>query len=155
MPVNQGHWDAVCTAMDRGDLAVDPRFDTTAGRIANGKALYEEIRTWCSERTKYQAMETIASAGVPCSACLDTGELYHNEHLVQRGFVQQMDLPVHGSVPVLGFAPRMSESQVPMVRSPRLGEHTDELLSSELDLTEAQLTELRDAGVIGDPRRFT
>ncbi|MDA1076160.1 MAG: CoA transferase [Proteobacteria bacterium] len=155
MPVNQGHWDSLCTAMDRGDLAVDSRFDTSTARAKNGKVLYDEICSWCSERTKYQAMEVIASAGVPCSACLDTGELYHNEHLVERGFVTQMDLPVHGKVPFLGFAPRMSQSQVPIVRSPRLGEHTDEVLRRELDLTEARLTELRNAGVIGDPQRFT
>ena len=29
MPVNQGHWDGLCAAMDRGDLLIDPRFATT------------------------------------------------------------------------------------------------------------------------------
>ena len=100
-------------------------------------------------------METIAGAGVPCSACLDTGELHHDKHLTSRGFVHDMDLPVHGRVPILGFAPRMSESSVDITQPPRLGQHTDELLASELDLSDDVLSKLREAGVIGDPARFS
>ena len=154
MPVNQGHWDALCAAMDRGDLLIDPRFETTRGRIENGAALYEEIGNWTGERTKYEAMETIAAAGVPCSACLDTAELHHDRHLTERGFVHELDLPVHGRVPMLGFAPRMSGSRFEMTRPPRLGEHTDEVLVAELDLDAGELAELRDAGAIGDASRF-
>ena len=155
MPVNQGHWDALCAAMDRGDLLIDPRFETTRGRIENGAALYEEIGNWTGERTKYEAMETIAAAGVPCSACLDTAELHHDRHLTERGFVHELDLPVHGRVPMLGFAPRMSESPFEMTPPPRLGEHTDEVLAAELGLDEGELAALRNAGAIGDPARFT
>ena len=154
MPVNQGHWDALCAAMDRGDLLIDPRFETTRGRIENGAALYEEVSNWTGQRTKIEAMETIAGAGVPCSACLDTAELHHDKHLRARGFVHELDLPVHGKVPFLGFAPRLSDSDVEITPPPRLGEHTDEVLSSELDLDDAELEALRQAGVIGDPARF-
>ena len=66
-----------------------------------------------------------------------------------------MDLPVHGTVPMLGFAPRMSQSSVDMTQPPRLGQHTDELLAAELDLSEDMLSKLRDDGVIGDPARFS
>ena len=154
MPVNQGHWDALCAAMDRGDLLIDERFATTRGRIENGPALYEEIRNWTGARTKYEAMEAIAAAGVPCSACLDTAELHHDKHLKARGFIHQLDLPVHGSVPMLGFAPRLSASSVEMTRPPRLGEHTDEVLCAELALTPQEMASLRDAGVVGDSARF-
>ena len=154
MPVNQGHWDALCAAIDRADLLIDERFASTRGRIENGAALYEEVAGFTRARTKYEAMETIAAAGVPCSACLDTGELHHDRHLRERGFVHEMDLPVHGKVPMLGFAPRLSASQVEMRCPPRLGEHTDDVLASELGLGERELAPLRKAGVIGDSRRF-
>ena len=154
MPVNQGHWDALCAAIDRGDLLIDERFATTRGRIDNGAALYEEIAAFTRSRTKYEAMETIAAAGVPCSACLDTGELHRDRHLTARGFVQELELPVHGNVPMLGFAPRLSASEVPMRPPPRLGEHTDEVLAAELGLEETELAPLRTAGVIGDAARF-
>ena len=155
MPVNDGHWDALCASMDRPDLLVDPRFANTMSRIENGAALYAEICEWCSTRTKYEAMEAIAGAGVPCSACLDTGELHHDPHLKARGFIHEMDLPIHGKVPMLGFAPILSNSEVEMTRPPHLGEHTDEVLTHELGLSDAQLEELRIQGSIGDPNRFS
>jgi len=154
MPVNQDHWDGLCAAIDRADLLIDERFENTRKRMANGAALYEEVAAFTRAHTKYEAMEAIASAGVPCSACLDTAELHHDKHLTERGFVQQMELPVHGKVPMLGFAPRMSGSEVPMTRPPRLGEHTDEVLGADLGLGEADLAALRQDGAIGDASRF-
>ena len=154
MPVNQDHWDGLCAAIDRADLLIDERFENTRKRMANGAALYEEVAAFTRAHTKYEAMEAIASAGVPCSACLDTAELHHDKHLTERGFVQQMELPVHGKVPMLGFAPRMSGSEVPMTRPPRLGEHTDEVLGADLGLGEADLAALRQSGAIGDASRF-
>ena len=155
MPVTADHWDGLCAAMERPDLLLDPRFETMTARVEHEQALYEEIERWCGERTKYEAMETIAAAGVPCSATLDTRDLHHDRHLTARGFVHRMDLPVHGDVPMLGFGPRLSESRVELRNPPRLGEHTDELLAAELGLSEGRLAGLRDAGAIGDPARFT
>lgn len=154
MPVNDGHWDGLCAGMDRPDLLIDPRFSGTRARVENGAALYDEISGWCAERTKYEAMEAIAGAGVPCSACLDTGELHHDKHLKARGFIHEMDLPVHGKVPMLGFAPRMSRSDFEMKRPPHLGEHTDEVLAEELGLSDSALDELRGNHAIGDASRF-
>ncbi|MCE2459415.1 MAG: hypothetical protein J4F38_01360 [Pseudomonadales bacterium] len=71
-----------------------------------------------------------------------------------RGFVHELELPVHGKVPFLGFAPRLSDSEVEITPPPRLGEHTDEVLGDELGLDESELLGLRQAGVIGDPARF-
>ena len=154
MPVNAGHWDALCASIDRPDLLVDERFADMRARVQHGAELYDEIREWCSTRTKYEAMEAIAGAGVPCSACLDTGELHHDPHLKERGFIHEMDLPVHGKVPMLGFAPRLSKSDFTMERPPHLGEHTDSVLAEELGLDEDALSSLRSAGTIGDPSRF-
>ena len=154
MPVNEGHWDALCAAMDRGGLLLDPRFKDAGSRIENGNALYEEVRNWTGQRTKYEAMEAIAGAGVPCSACLDTVELHRDPHLTERGFVHEMNLPVHGTVPMLGFAPRLSESTVAMERPPRLGEHTHEVLAADLGLSEREIDALQERSIIGDPARF-
>ena len=56
---------------------------------------------------------------------------------------------------MLGFAPRLSASQVALRQPPRLGEHTDALLAAELGLSGERLASLRGAGAIGDPARFS
>ncbi len=147
MPVNQGHWDGLCAAMDRPDLLVDERFADVTNRVEHADALYAEISAWTGARTKQEAMEAIAAVGVPCSAILDTAELHHDRHLQAREFVHEVDLPLHGKVPMLGFPPQFSDSSVPISAPPRLGEHTEDVLRADLGLDETQLRAMRDAGV--------
>ncbi len=148
-PFTESNWHSLCVAIGRPELRVDPRFSSPRWRLQNARALHDEISAWTRARTKFEAMETIAAVGVPCGACLDTAELLRDRHLAARGFIDELDLPVHGKVRVPGFAPRLSRSRVQLKRPPRLGEHTDELLRTELALDDAQLGALRDAGVIG------
>ena len=153
MPVTESQWGALCAAMGRPELRADLRFYSPRWRIQNQRALREEIVAWTRTRTKREAMEALCAAGVPSGACLDTAEVLADGHLTARGFIEEIDLPVHGKVSVPGFAPRLSASRVPLQRPPRLGEHTDELLRAELGLDAAQLDALRDAGAIGGPAR--
>ncbi|MCE2392092.1 MAG: CoA transferase [Proteobacteria bacterium] len=148
MTVTARHWDALCMALKREDWIVDPRFKTGEDRLANSPALYEEIGRWASERTKYEVQEELGAAGVPCAATLDTRDLFEDPHLNARGFVHSVEHPVHGDVRLLGFAPRLSASQVPIRPAPLLSEHTDEVLSGELGLAEAEIAELREQGVV-------
>ena len=152
-PLTEGHWEALCRAVDRPDLRADPRFRGPRWRLQNAGALRAEIGAWIRERTKYEAMETIAGAGVPCAACLDTVDLHRDRHLAARGFIHELDLPVHGRVRMLGFAPAPAAACAALTRPPRLGEHTREVLGAELDLGDAEIEALHAAGVIRDAAR--
>lgn len=111
--------------------------------------LREEISAWTCKRTKYEAMRELAEAGVPASAVLTTQDLYTNPHLVERGFVRQVEHPVHGSIKLLGWPAKMSESDVPVQPAPRLGEHTGSVLAEELGLSEDEIEHLVQAAVVG------
>ena len=149
MVVTSKHWDTLCAAIGQPELVVDPRFETDALREENSEALSEIIRAWTSVRTKWEVMETLGGAGVPCSAVLDTVDLFQNEHLRQRGFIHTLDHPVHGEIQLLGWAPQMSESRVELHAAPLLGEHSDEVLAADLGLDDARLAALRESGVVG------
>jgi len=66
-----------------------------------------------------------------------------------RGALVESDHPVAGRVRSVGPPVRMSDTPG-RVRTPAplLGEHTEEVLSSRLGLTAAEITRLRHAGVI-------
>ena len=90
----------------------------------------------------------LGAAGVPCSAVLDTHDLYHDPHLQGRGFIEKVEHRDLGEVPLLGFPTRMSESKVAFERAPYLGEHTDQILAEELDLDAESIGKLRAAQVL-------
>jgi len=150
MAITPRMWQAVCVAMGRPELASDPRFSTAALRRENQAALIEEIAGWTAKHTKAEAMRRLADAGVPASAVLDTLDLYRDPHLVERGFVKTVEHETMGPIRLLGWPARLSASEVAIEPAPLLGRHTAEVLQAELQLTEAQIAELRDRGVVGD-----
>jgi formyl-CoA transferase len=147
--VTTRHWDSLCMAIERPDLVVDPRFETGDLRAANGAALFEEVAAWTRQHEKHEVMARLGEAGVPCSAVLDTRDLYRDPHLTERGFVKRVEHPERGEAPLLGFAARMSESQVEIRRAPYLGEHGDEVLRADLGLSDEELRALRQKGALG------
>jgi formyl-CoA transferase len=147
--VTTRHWDALCLAMDRPDLVVDPRFESGALRAQNGGALFAEVGAWTLQYDKFEVMRRLGEAGVPCSAVLDTRDLYRDPHLLARDFIKHVEHPELGEVPLLGFAARMSRSAVELKRAPTVGEHSDEVLRADLGLGDDELGTLRKSGVLG------
>jgi formyl-CoA transferase len=148
MCVTTRMWDSLCAAMERPELAVDPRFETPESRVENATQLYEEIASWTTQYTKHEVMSILGDAGVPVSKNFDTVDLFNDEHLNSRDFVHTLDHPEHGEIRLLGWAPRMSNSHVPIRTAPLMGEHSDEVLTEDLALTPEQLQQLRTTGVV-------
>lgn len=149
MCVNTRMFDALITAIGKPELGADPRFQTVRDRHQNGDALHEEVAAWTRLRSKWEAMETIAAAGVPCSAVHDSEDILHSRHLHARNMIRTLRHPVNGDVQLLGPPIHLSESEVEMVPSPLLGEHTAEVLSAELGLRAGELAALAEEGVVG------
>lgn len=141
-------WDQLCSALGRPDLASDPRFKGWLLRHENGAALYDEIASWTRSHTKHEAMRILAEAGVPCSAVLDTRDLFQDPQLAARGFVKRVEHEVLGEVPILGSPFRLSQSEVELRAAPVLGRHTDEVLREDLGLSDSDLSALHASGVV-------
>jgi formyl-CoA transferase len=149
MTVTTRMWDTLCAVIGRPELVNDPRFETGPARQEHGDELYEAIAAWTRQRTKHEAMRELAEAGVPCSAVLETQELFTDPHLSVRGLVQTVEHPDAGPVRVMRQPVRMPGSEVPLVAAPLLGQHTDEVLQADLCLGPDEIAALRAAGVLG------
>ncbi|MCP3911733.1 MAG: formyl-CoA transferase [Actinomycetia bacterium] len=148
MAVTPRMFTDLCAAMNRPELAEDPRFARARARLENAAELSVEIADWTSRFTKYEIAEKLAAVGVPGGPVLDTADLLHDPHLVERGFVKTIEHPEHGPVPMLGWAPRLSASEVELEAAPPLGAHTHEVLAGELGLDADTLADLNDRDVI-------
>lgn len=143
MLITRPMWGVFCKAIGRSELADDPRFATGKARRENSEALFEIITVWTSARTKAEAMRVLGEAGLPCSATLDTRDLFTDPHLLERDFVTSVDHATLGTVPLLGWPARLSKSQVPIVAAPLLGEHSESVIAEDLGLDATQIAELR------------
>ena len=148
LAITNTHIDRFFMAIDRPELITDERYDDFMKRLEKTPELHGEIERWTRQRTKQEVMQILGEAGIPCAATVDTKELYEDPHLNARGFIKTLPHPERGEVKMLGFAPRMSASEVEMVPPPEHGEHTDAVLSGELGLDAERIQALRDAKAI-------
>lgn len=141
-------WESLCKVIDRLDLLEDPRFATAGLREEHSEPLCEIVADWCRTKTKHEAMTLLSEAGIAASAVMDTQDVFHDPHLQARGFVQEVEHPVHGTVLLLDKPFRLEKSDVPLRAAPVLGADTDTVLAAELDLGAGDLASLRSDGVI-------
>lgn len=136
-------WVALCAALDRPDLAGDDRFATLVGRKANEDELDAELAAAIAGRRRVDLLDDLARHGVPSAAVKSSRDIVEDPVLWERGFWQEVQHPVIGSMPIsrtpfhLVGAPRAE-----LVRPPLLGEHTWEVLSTELGMTRAEYDRL-------------
>ena len=140
--------DSLMTTIGRPELSVDSRFEMEQARANHQDELWEIIAAWTRKRTKYEVMETLGTAGVPCGAVLDSGDILRDRHLQERGSILTMHHPVRGDWELAGPPVRLSASQVEYVPSPLLGQHTEEVLAEKLGLTPEAVHALRESGAI-------
>jgi formyl-CoA transferase len=148
VPVAGRMLENLAIAIDRADLLEDERFRTAEGRAQHVEELRAAVEAWTSTRTKREAMDCLQQHGVPCGAVFDSGDIFSDPHLKERGMVQLVDHPGRGPVEMLGNPIRLSASTTTLERAPLLGEHTAEVLAAELGLTAEALESLSRSGVI-------
>jgi formyl-CoA transferase len=141
-------WRAFLGVMGRPELAEDVRFKTPEARWENRAALDGIVEAWTRQRGKHEVMQAMGDAGVPCGACLDTGEVLADPHLRARDMIVDVDYPPRGTYQTVGSPIKLSDSPAEVARPPLLGEHTDALLASLCDVDPGELKRLREKGVV-------
>lgn len=142
-------WRALCTLMDREDLAEDARFATNAARRQVADEVDAIVGAWTRRHAKHALMRMCGEADITCGAVQTVEEVLHDPHLRQRGILKDIQHPSAGTVTVLGPPWRFDGAQPPTTApSPNLGEHNAVVYRDLLGLSAAELDQLKDAGVI-------
>ena len=145
--VQQQMWHPLLRAIGRDDLVGDARYETQEARWRHKTEVDRFVDEWTSKRSKHDAMKVLADAGVPCGACLDTGEVLTDPHLLARDMIVEVEHPVRGRYLTVGNPVKLSASPTTIGPSPQLGQHREEILT-ELGYTAAQISALAADGAI-------
>ncbi len=144
-------WRALCVTMLRPDLGCDPRYADVVSRVHQRAQLDAIVSEWTSERTPQDATDAMQHAGVPAGAVQTVGELFDDQQLRHRGWIQYTQHPEAGPTPHSRAAFTLSRTTTPIERpAPLFAQHNDEVLRGLLALGEDVIRELRDQRVIRD-----
>jgi crotonobetainyl-CoA:carnitine CoA-transferase CaiB-like acyl-CoA transferase len=134
---NDSQFRKFCAVIGRDDLAAHCDFATNAARVANRATLREAIMAKLAEIKRETLLADLEQAGVPASPINTIGEMFADPQTVARGMQLALE-DGHGTTLPSVRAP-MVLSQTPLTYgrpSPRLGEHTAEILA-ELEMRKA------------------
>ncbi|WP_135855365.1 CaiB/BaiF CoA transferase family protein [Halorussus salinus] len=152
--LNQKLWRQFCEAVDRPDLAADPRFETNADRVENMDELEAELSESISQRPTDEWIELLADDhGLPVGPVYNVDEALHNEQVEARNVVTSADHPAVGEIPVVEHPLNFDHAESGFdAAPPLLGEDTEPILR-ELGYDDARIESLRESGAIPDERR--
>lgn len=142
---NDGQFRRFCAAT-KLDLAA--RFATNAERVHNRDAVVAALKPVFAARTTKDWIDVLETANVPCGPINSVEQVFADPQAVARGL--KMTMP-HACGPLdLVASPLRLEKTPPEYRNapPLLGEHTDLVLAEGLGLGQAELSGLRDRGII-------
>ncbi|MCA0024248.1 MULTISPECIES: CaiB/BaiF CoA-transferase family protein [unclassified Mesorhizobium] len=127
---NDGQFARFCAVVGLDELPGNPDFATNPARVANRAALRERIVEALKTKDRDPLLAKLEAASVPASPINTIGQMFADPQAIARGMRLDLD-DGHGNLLPSVRAP-MIMSETPLVYerpSPRLGEHTDEILA--------------------------
>ncbi len=141
-------FDGLAKAIGHEDWLDDPEWNTPEARLPKLDEMFSQIEEWTKTKTKFEAMATLNPLNVPCGPVLSMKELSEETSLRATGTVVEVDHPTRGAYLTIGNPIKLSDSPVEVARSPLLGEHTDEILSTVLEMSESEIDSAKADGVV-------
>ena len=131
----------------RPDLAGDPGLQSNAQRWQRREELDAAIGEWSINYTRDQALQILDEAGVPSGPIYTAADICADEQYASRNMIQPFEVDIGADEPKTvgfpGIVPVIGQASLP-IRSvgPDLGQHTREVLSSLLQLSDEEIDQV-------------
>lgn len=150
-------WQALCSAMGAPAWAADPRFATIQGRWQHRHHLDEALGQWTALHEAEPLMHRLQRHGVPAGVVHTARDLVADPHLRERAYLEVFTNPNAPEVGPRVYAGRpfrtMPEPPLPLHLVSALGQHNVPLLRDVAGLSDAEIQQLRAAGVLAEQPR--
>ena len=150
--VREHQFENLANLIGKPDWIGDSRFEERTGW---GEHLNSEIipalEKWSENQTRSETSSLLAEANVASGPVLTAPEVVKDKHLEERNMIVALPRTDGINEPILipGNPIKMSKvSEGPEMRVPWIGEHTNEVLTEELGLSETELENLKKTGII-------
>ncbi|GAB0115970.1 CaiB/BaiF CoA transferase family protein [Acidisoma sp. 7E03] len=146
---NDGQFAKLALVAGHAEWAADPRFATNRARVENRAAFVEAFTAVSLGRTTKEWVAALEEAGVPCGPINTLREVFEDPQVIARGTKITLPHAAGVDVPLVANPIRLSETPAEYRSAPpTLGQHTQQVLSETLGLSDAEIAKLAEAGVI-------
>jgi formyl-CoA transferase len=141
-------WGNVCDLIGKPEWKDDPAYATPNARLDKIPQIFDTIEEWTKTHDKFEVMSLCNPLNIPCGPILSMKELAEEPSLRATGTVVEVDHPTRGAYLTVGNPVKLSASPSEVVRSPLLGEHTDDILRTVVGFGDEEIAAAREEGAI-------
>jgi crotonobetainyl-CoA:carnitine CoA-transferase CaiB-like acyl-CoA transferase len=143
--------ERVIALVGRPELAREPWFSNHTGRLEHQDELDDAIATWIAERDSGEVIRAFEEVHAAIAPVLAIDEIVRDPQFIARDTITEVDHPKLGPLAMQNVIPRLVETPG-RIRwpGPELGSSNEAVLRDELGLSEEEIADLIDAGVVAD-----
>ncbi len=147
--VEDHQWNAFVELMGHPAWTDEELFRGRGRRTANWDAGRLFVQEWLNEQTVQDLYHKAQARRIPFAPVSTMGDLLNSEHLNARGFFVEIRHPEAGACKYPGPLFQMSRTPWELRRpAPTLGQHNREIFVDKLKLSDSEMAQLKDKGVI-------
>ena len=146
---NDRDWNSLCNAMQMPELTRDPRFASSALRLANDVALYAIVRPAIAAEPWLVWTKRLTEAGLMHERLNSYAEFLDQPHVRESGLIQWLtQAGLNRPVPVPALPGMLPQAEgTPRGSAPITGQHTAEVLATH-GFSSAEIDSLLAKGVV-------
>ena len=141
-------WKNICDVIGKPDWKENPDYAKPINRLPKLNEIFGAIEDWTMTKTKFEVMDICNALNIPVGPILSMKEISEDESLRQTGTIVDVEHPERGNYLTVGNPIKLSDSPSDVLRSPLLGEHTDEILKDVLGMSDADIAEAKKMGAV-------
>jgi len=141
-------WKNICDVIGKPEWKEDEDFATPKARLPRLNQVFGAIEDWTMTKTKFEVMALCNPLNIPVGPILSMKEIAEEPSLRETGTIVEVDHPERGKYLTVGNPVKLSDSPSDVLRSPLLGEHTDEILRDVVGLSDEDIAAAREEGTV-------
>ncbi|CAD5109970.1 CaiB/BaiF CoA transferase family protein [Zestomonas carbonaria] len=149
---NGNRWERLCGVLGLPELVTDPRFISSAQRVAHRAEMQAALNAVFGGRTSEHWLQALRKADILCAKVTDYSDLLEHPQLAGNGMLAEVEHPRHGTLRTVGFPVNSAEAAaVSYQPAPDLGEHSRSVLRS-FAFSDAEIDALMGSGALQGER---
>ncbi len=150
---NDSQYVKFCAVANIPELGVNPLFAKNRDRLLNRAQLVQILEAVMKTRTKTDWLAALEAAKVPCGAINNLAEVFADPQIAARHMVTEWQHPIKNALQLVASPIKLSATPVRTqgaggLPPPLLGQHTEEVLRSVLNYSDAQVSDLKTGKII-------